>query len=528
MVDMEIYSDDKIHIEEEKGSVFLSVNQNGCTMKEIEKIIMQFPRLTVTKFKDLKEALDRAENKRIQIGGWKTLISLFVTPNKMSAVIRLNCTEEDLFQNQEIYISKILEVLYQNGVTSGILTSIIHEKLVVQKDILVASGVAPINGENAKLKYYQFADRKPTIKSDGKADYYDMNFIDEVKKGDWLGEKIPPTDGTPGLTITGEVVPPKKGKNINLLYDRKTVGEYEEDGKVVIRALLDGVVEFIGCKITVGEHLIIDGDVGVATGNINFQGSVTIRGIVFDGYCVEATQDIAIQGEMGISGVDKIISHFGDVFIKGGAFGKGESLIKAGKNIYVKHANECLMEAGESIHIGVYSIGSSLKGKNIFTHPTKGKIIGGLIEAKGRVIAGTVGNQFERKTIIHVEGINRAKIKNEIEEIVKNYEEQIVMVEKIKSQIASMDHHIGQMNDQQLEQMKDLKDIFDQYLLAIAILDERKKSLENLLETKGDGQVSIVQVAFPETSVQIKHLKTRLDSSVKGTFYSLQNHLLFE
>lgn len=525
---MEIYKDDKILLEEEKGVVFLSVFQNGCKMKDFEDVISNIPRITITKFSILKEALERSENVKVQIGGWRPLINLFISPDKMSAKIRLNCTREDFDENKETYIKKVLDVLYQNGIIEGILYSVVQEKLDIQKDIQIAEGILPINGDNAKVKYYKFADRKPTIKSDGKADFYDMNFIDEVKKGDWLGEKIPPTEGTSGKTITGEIVLPKKGKNLNLLYDRKTVGEFEEDGKMVLRALIDGVVEFHGCKITVGEHLIIDGDVGVETGNIEFQGSITVMGIVQDGYSVIAIKDIAIQGELGISGVEKIISHHGDVYIKGGVFGKKVSLIKAAKNIYVKHANECFIEAGESIHIGVYSIGSELKGKNIFTDPIKGKIIGGLIEAKGRVIAGTIGNHFQRKTIIQIEGINREKIHKEIVEIMENYHEHLQMIDKLRNHITLLEKNIDQMNTQQLEQLKEFKCQFDHHLLNIAILDERKKSLEFLLETKGDGQVSVIQVAFPETTLQIKHLKRRLDSSVNGTFYSMQNHLLFE
>ncbi|MFD2445610.1 DUF342 domain-containing protein [Bacillus sp. CGMCC 1.16607] len=525
---MEIYSDENILIEEENKSVFLTVPKTGCKIKDFEKIIGLFPRITITKFTNLKDALELGENKRVQIGELRPIINLNISPDKMSANIRLNCTIEDFINNRESFIKKILDILYQSGISEGILSTVIHEQLDVQKDILVASGIQPIDGDHAKIKYYQFADRKPTIKSDGKADFYDMNFIDEVKIGDWLGEKILPTDGTPGRTITGEIIPPKKGKNINLLYDRKTVEELEEDGKVVLRALVDGVVEINGCKISVGKHLLINEDVGVATGNIDFNGSITITGIVQDGYSVVATKDIAIQGEMGISGVEKIISYHGDVFIKGGVFGKGDSLIKAGKNIFVKHANECLIEAGESIHIGIYSIGSTLKANNIFTHPTKGKIIGGMIEAKGRVIAGTIGNHFERKTIIQVEGINRGKILNEIKEIVKKYEEHAILIEKLKSQIVILEKNIDLLNEQQLENLNEFKNHIDQYLLDISIYEERKKSLEYLLETKGDGQVSIVQVAFPETFVQIKHSKKRLDSSVKGTFYSLQNNLLFE
>ena len=138
------------------------------------------------------------------------------------------------------------------------------------KILVIAKGQEPVPGKDAIIKYYKRSERKPTIRDDGKADFYDMNFLDEVKKGDWLGEKIPPTNSIPGRTITGEFAIVENGKNKKLQFDEKTVAAYKEDGKIILRSLIDGVVEFHAGKISVGNHLVINGDVGVETGNIQF------------------------------------------------------------------------------------------------------------------------------------------------------------------------------------------------------------------------------------------------------------------
>ena len=250
----------------------------------------------------------------------------------------------------------------------------------------------PIPGNDAIIKYYKRSERKPTIREDGKADFYDMNFLDEVKKGDWLGEKIPQTNSIPGRTITGEFAIVENGKNKKLQFDEKTVAAYKEEGKIVLRSLIDGVVEFHAGKIAVGNHLIIEGDVGVGTGNIQFEGNVTVKGTCyrwFFGFCNK--NDISILSEYGVSNIDTIQSELGDVFIKGGIFGKGKSKILAGRNIFVKHTNESILEAGENIHIGYYSLGSHLKAQNIMTDEQQGKLIGGIIEARGKVRAGIIG-----------------------------------------------------------------------------------------------------------------------------------------
>jgi len=52
-------------------------------------------------------------------------------------------------------------------------------------------------------------------------------------------------------------------------------------------------------------HLEIDGDVDFKKGNINFDGFVTIKGTVADGFSVVAVKDVEILGTIGIGSVKK-------------------------------------------------------------------------------------------------------------------------------------------------------------------------------------------------------------------------------
>ncbi|MFE8702540.1 DUF342 domain-containing protein [Cytobacillus sp. FJAT-54145] len=525
---MELFINEYIQLEEENGSVFLTVLKEGSSMSDLNELLKDLPRISITKFLPLKEALEEVHTEKTHIGEMKPLVHLMVSKDKMIAKIRLNSTQAELEENREKLISTILETLHNGGVKEGINVSVLHDELKVMKDITIAEGTEPQNGKDAEIIYFKLSDRKPTIREDGKADYYDMNFIDEVKKGTWLGEKTPPTEGTPGKTVTGEVLHPRNGKNKNFIYDRKTVGLFEEDGKSILRALVDGVVSFHGGKIAVGDHLIIEGDVGVETGNIEFDGSVTVKGIINTGYSVTATKDISVLGEMGVSGIKSITSKGGDIFIKGGVFGKGNSIIKAAKNIFVKHANECFLEAGEDINIGYYSIGSVLKGKNIITDMKQGKIIGGSIEAKGKVVTAILGNKMERKTIIQVEGFDRQELERDLEDILLNYKEKIINLETLKRKLDVFESFIHQLNPAQSSQYEEIKEEFEKELLELTSIDENRKSIMSLLETKGEGQVSIHEAAYPETLLQIKNLHRRLSSTVKGTFYAERNYLHFE
>ncbi|MGG0412896.1 FapA family protein [Peribacillus simplex] len=292
--------------------------------------------------------------------------------------------------------------------------------------------------------------------------------------------------------------------------------------------MIDGVVEFREGKIAVGDHLLIDGDIGNKTGNIEFNGSVTIKGTVIDHFSVTATKDISILSELGVSNVKEIKSTEGDVFIKGGIFGKGVSKISAARNIFVKHANECHLTAGENIHIGSYSLGSFLKAKNIFTDEKKGKLIGGVIEAHGKVRAAVIGNRMERKTLINVKGFNRALLREELNETLLLYKSKIMRLQSIKEKLDVYDMSLGQLNGEENFQYEQTRNQFERLMAQIYQLDEKRKSIMDLLESKGEGEITIAQMAFPDTRLQIKCLEKKLSDLTKGTFYAENNHLHFD
>jgi len=79
-----------------------------------------------------------------------------------------------------------------------------------------------------------------------------------------------------------------------------------QNKKVVLYSKIDGAVHYDGNKISVSNHLEIDGDVDFKTGNIIFDGYVTIKGTVTDGFYVEATKDIEINSPLGLGNVKGI------------------------------------------------------------------------------------------------------------------------------------------------------------------------------------------------------------------------------
>jgi uncharacterized protein (DUF342 family) len=164
----------------------------------------------------------------------------------------------------------------------------------VSETVLVAKGLEPIDGKDGEIEYkFNYNKEKliPKELEDGNVDFYNLDLITNVRSGEVLVIKTPPTEGTPGKIIFNEIIQPKTGKDKMLVKGQNT--EVINDGTVV-RAKADGHVVVKDKAIhvlPVYEHL---GDVDFTSGNLDFVGSVIVRGTVRTGFTVKAGGDVEI------------------------------------------------------------------------------------------------------------------------------------------------------------------------------------------------------------------------------------------
>lgn len=346
---MRIFSNDYFELIEENGKVYIQNYKKGFPIKQFDEILGSLTRMKLSNFSNLKKSLQEEASNPVEIGYWLPPMEIEVSKDKMTA--HLIVYESTILENPSQFQKELNDILTQRQIVHGI-KELNLESITIGKPIVIAEGTEPIKGEDAQVTYIKIPERKPVIREDGKADYFDMNFIFEINENDWLGEKIPAQPGINGKNVYGEEIPAPPGKDIPLKYDRKSAYEVEEDGKIVIRALNKGVVEERQGLLMINNHLPIDGDVGLETGNLEFDGSISISGTVQKGFSVIATGDISIEGTEGVTGAKLIQSREGDIYIKGGIFGLGQTTVKAGGNIYVKHVNEANLYAKKILSSG--------------------------------------------------------------------------------------------------------------------------------------------------------------------------------
>ena len=514
---MIIEENELVTLSESNGSVYISEIHEKFNLKQFEKITSKFPRLKVTDFKALKKAVDSSSSEPVEIGQWVNSIDIEISADYMQALIFVNESEDYIQQNIEKIRTNIHQLLQENHIVYGLIP-VELEKVKTGKAYIVAQGLAPQKGEDAQVTYLQQAEKKPEIKADGKADYFDMNFIVEIKEGSWLGEKIPPQEGTPGINIHGEVLPGLNGDDVSLKYDADSAYEVEENGITILRAKTKGIIGEVNGLLTIQKQLIIDGDVGLETGNLKFDGSIQIKGTVMPGYSVIAAGDISIESKEGVNGALLIKSTEGDVFIKGGVFGKSLTKIEANKNIFIKHANECTLEAKENVHLGSYALGSTIIGNDIYVDERKGKIIGGKTIAINSITTACSGNSLERKTELIVQGVDR-KI---LTENAKQKAEQMIKLQKemtlTQTQLDQLNQFKIPMTKQQIASYEQKKQKYNRVEGEMKELDTEIQRILTLLRRTADYFINITQQANAGTIIQIGNKSTMIVATTKGNF----------
>lgn len=522
----ELFMNEYMRIFEESDSIYIETYKKGPLMEQLNDFFTTHPEIRITNYTALRSAINLAPKAAQKFAEQKEKIFVSLENNNMLAKVIFYLPQEELNSlHRETLIRDTVAVLTQKGVVFGINTDVLKGELTAGKPYIVAEGIPPVHGNDSVIKMYELLDVKPDIRQDGKVDFYELKLINRVKIGDWLGERIEATEGAPGKTVMGEEIKPVKGKNFPLNYDKNTVQEIFDGKKTVLYSRINGAVNYANGKISVSNHLEIDGDVNPSTGNIKFEGYVTIRGTVEDGFSVEATHDIEINGDLGLGNFKEVKSTGGSIFIKGGIISKGRSEIHAAKNIYTKFVDNASITSGGSTHIGFYCINSFIQAKEVILDSPNGKIIGGQIHAQMRVMAPIIGSELEKKTCIQISGFDRKALLDEFDSVLRKISELKNEQQKLKQIIAAEEENKQMDAIRKNQYIKCLERIYE-LKEQIKHLEEERKNLANYLRTKGEGEITVTKKIYPNCILIMKKQTVEAPPNASAvSFYLMDGQL---
>lgn len=371
----------------------------------------------VEEFNALLEESAPAKEKTIRVALRKNAeLHIEVADDKMSATATITAA----CGGEHITIEQLNKALEEAKVTYGILTQ--ESEAFLEKarqaepksrwEQVVANGLFSKNGVDSQFERLVQTPKERLLKpqkiNDNRVDMRDLGELSTVAPGTPVMQRIAHEVGYPGKNVLGSDLPYVKGKEREFNVGEGTKIAPEDPNLLV--------ADMVGLPIEVDNGMRVDNvfsvpGVNVATGHVNFSGSVMIKGDVQSGMQVRATGDIHVGGFVESC----YLEAGGDILIQQAIIGqrhkrddKYSCEVHAKGSIHANNAQYSLLSAEGEItifnqlnHCHVET-GDSLTVANM--SGTHGLIVGGHIEAANTIRTVTLGSTAGSATYISIEG----------------------------------------------------------------------------------------------------------------------------
>ncbi|MEW6412638.1 MAG: FapA family protein [Candidatus Zixiibacteriota bacterium] len=404
-------------------------------------------------------------------------VAVTVTKDSMTASIILR---EPPVEDPPITVEEILEEIEKAEITYGLDRSAIEkavEESAFNEPITVAKGIPPKRGENSQFAYHfdTSHDHRPDVDRDGRIDYKNIHFVQNIEKGGLLVSKTPPTPCIPGYNVYGKPIKGVDGRDIPFKHGINTV--VSEDGMKLLAAASGAIIYLYG-KVAVNDVMTVKGDVDFNVGNIDCRGSVRVQGGIKTGFELKIDGDLEVNGNVEDCDIDVK----GNIMIKGGFFGKGEGKMRADGDIFLKYAEGQRIEAGGDIYVGGEVINCRIiAGGNVWVKGKKGKIVGGDVKAYKEIKASFLGSNVGTVTRLAV-AYDAA--------LMQKYEENVAETKRLQEDMAKVKEALytlyrqqidGKLSPQQQEALGQLEKLKEDIPATLDKLAEEMTQIEDTL-----------------------------------------------
>lgn len=469
---------------------------NGHPQKIAEPVEITEDELSMIAVGDSLSELDSVEEPYARL-----IVDL--SRDRMKATIKYDTREGARPPTKEMVIA----ALNEEGVVYGIDEEAIEIGVKSFKPFIAAQGLLPVPGENAYIdrKFNLGIQGKPVVDEYDKVDYKDLNLFVLAKENQTLAIRIPQTKGTPGKNIMGDVVPAQNGRPVPMPEGKNTkvVGER-------LIATVNGQIVDKGSRISVDPRLEIKGGVGVSTGDVEFDGTVLIRGNVDQGFKVKATGDIEITGS--INGAEVTGRN---VYISGGITGADRVKVYAEHDVRTAFAENAFIEAGNDIYIADIALHSHIRaGKKIIMESKHGQITGGHAVAGEEIHVKILGNDAFVVTKISV-GID-PNLQKEYQDLRKNYKEskrRLTHITQTLNTLSKID--VNKLPQTRIDMINQLTR--SQFPLAGQIKRDEKRILEieAQLANMKNGRIKVSDIIYPGVRLSVNGLLKNIQSDYR-------------
>jgi uncharacterized protein (DUF342 family) len=448
-------------------------------------------------------------------------MEIALSEDKLNAYLQFKNCEESLIFN----MSQLEEVLATFKITHGIDRSKLSEIVMAPvgfflSKTLIATGTSPIAGTDGYIQYFHDLSKdakRPVEMEDGKVDFKEVTSINNVRKGQLIAQRILGTLGTPGIAVTGEPIQAKDGKEVRFKVGKNVVLDAEQ---ISLYAAIDGMITKTDRdKINVFPIFEVNGDVDYNIGNIDFVGTVVIRGSVLSGFKIKAAGDIRITGS--VEGAD--LDAEGSIEISAGILGHNKGVIRAGKHVKSSFIQDATVIA-EEVFVTLSIMHSNVHATHsVVCKGSKGLIVGGVIQAGEYVVARTVGNSMSTVTVIEVGVL--PEMRNELVQLrgqLRSVNENLEKTDKalnLLDQLAAA----GQLGPDKVSMRIKLNHTKKQFNEEQVLFKERVLEIERSLEDSEKAKVEIASTIYSGSKIVIGRYTKFVKDPVSQIRFQLQD-----
>ncbi len=371
------------------------------------------------------------------------------------------------------------------GVDEAALQRLCAEDAPLDEPVQVAQGERPQPGVAATIEYlFELHPLKAGRETgDDTIDFRDRGDIPQVNPGDVLARKTPAVEGHPGKDVHGRTIKVPKIKDRRLGAGSGT--QLGPDNLTVVAALAGHPALTPSGVVSVFPEYRIDGDLGYATGHVDFNGRVIVSGMVEPGFHVKCGELIANE----VEGAE--IEATGDVVIKGGVIG---ARIRTDGSVRAKYFHTSHIDALGDVIVQSELFDSEVETSGTF-HGDHCTLLGSRVSAKSGVVAGEIGSNSSPPCVITIGVDERVQHK----------------VEQLEAAIAAAETALSAADDE-MATLTHLRDELDGRIGAMAQVQDKAQVQQRALEAKTAAGDSLATAQLQLVEEQIKSAATDLDA----------------
>ncbi|MDR1755291.1 MAG: FapA family protein, partial [Eubacterium sp.] len=382
-----------------------------------------------------------------------------------------------------------------HGIDLNAAVEIIEGKQYNRK-VCIARGSRPTDGLDGRIQFYfkPSSELAPKDKKYGEVDMKDLGMVTNILANTPIAKIEPPTNGSDGYDVFGKTLPARTGKEIKYSIGAGTM--LVSEGTVVI-AEFDGNLRWMKDHFVVEDTLVIGGDVGVATGNIEFIGNIVIKGEVKENFTVTSKKNITVGSF--VSGATLVAD--GDINI---GLGGVNSDITAKGNIKLNFCENSKISCQGDFTVQSCILSEVFCAGVMNVSAGKGAVVGGKYTALQGFNANILGSETYVKTSVTLgNGAVIAEEKLSLEERVDELESNLKKLLQIATILQEHKQKFGPLPAERESMLASAIRSRFTFQREINQIKLRIKEIDHELKQTADLSVVVRKQLFPGVTVRI-------------------------